>query len=385
MRRLLPALLLAACLAPAAAGHAIDATGRPPPFEDATAATGLGALDAPPGGFVAACWTDADGDGWPDLVLRDAAGRHARLRNVGGARFEPAQAAGEEACADAPARAVLADLDDDGRQEALTLQATGAEAGEALRLGGRRARAAAHVESWSLGLGPRALAAADYDRDGALDVLVLLDAPPLRLLRNYGTVGRHVDLVAPPGVGVRVGDAWTDAGRFGPSAHPVGRMGTLHHLGLGNATRAEVDLQVGDAPARRVALPRVDAAYRVEPDGTLTMLRAEPAWPAVDAPAWAVVGEPAAFAARPGEPGAALAWEFGDGTWAWGERATHAYDAAGERVVRVHTTVPDGATGVEAFVLRVLAEPPGPARESPLLRALSVVLVLAAVAWARRR
>ncbi len=163
---------------------------------------------------------DIDNDGWDDLYLCQPAGLPNRLyRNRGDGTFEDVTDAAGVGVLDNTPCALFADFDNDGRQELLVVRANGPllfrnEGTGRFRLQPDAFRFAQPPQGTFTGA-----AAADYDRDGLLDVYFCLysyyqgldqyrfptpyddaeNGPPNFLLRNHGD-GTFRDVTAASGL-----------------------------------------------------------------------------------------------------------------------------------------------------------------------------------------
>jgi VCBS repeat protein/ASPIC/UnbV protein len=169
----------------------VIATGSPGPsgprlFVDATSWSGLGAVEhscvvAGDRRYLVTgqAWGDADGDGIADLYLTDQCGPSTLYRGLGDGRFQASPMTSRVALADRQVGgAVFADVDGDGWPDLLVLTYDGPilfhnDDGH----GFVDVTAAAGIDPID-GAHPMSAALADFDQDGALDILI----------SNYGCV-----------------------------------------------------------------------------------------------------------------------------------------------------------------------------------------------------
>lgn len=88
-----------------------------------------------------------------------------------------------------------------------------------------------------------------------------------------------------------------------------------------------------------------------------------PPGPAIEGPGMTTVGLPVNFSGAGSSgaaPGAGFSWDFGDGTQALGSEASHVYDLAGQFVVRLTITNPDGQAGTSSQAILVQPSPSQP-------------------------
>lgn len=229
------------------AGVAVPADGNPP--------SGMG-VDA----------QDYNNDGLPDLVYSALRDETFPLYRNTGETFEESTAVSRMAVLSrlmAGWGISFADLDNDGWKDIVAARS------DALSPLGGKGEAAKEQPSWFHNLangkfeaGPgwggmqpamhRGLIAADLDDDGCLDVVITVLNAPARVLRNPCPTGRNwvkVD-VRRPGAKIRIGNQWrwvTSAGSYASSY-----WGPLH-FGLGDATKAEVEVTWPDGRITRTA------------------------------------------------------------------------------------------------------------------------------------
>jgi PKD repeat protein len=88
-----------------------------------------------------------------------------------------------------------------------------------------------------------------------------------------------------------------------------------------------------------------------------------PPAPAIDGPGMTTVGQPVSFASAGSTgvaAGAGYSWDFGDGTQAQGSEASHVYDLAGQFVIRLTISNPDGQAGTGSQAILVQPSPSQP-------------------------
>jgi Tfp pilus assembly protein PilF/peroxiredoxin len=205
---------------------------------------------------------DADGDGLDDLYVAQPAGLPNRLfRNLGDGRFEDVTEQAGLAVLDETSQSLFVDVDNDGDQD-LVLVVTGS--GLLLFRNDGKGHFSLVPDAFRLKLSgtPMAVAAADYDRDGFLDVYLCnysyfvgtsedkggspnpyhdaQNGPPNVLLRNEGGK-RFVDVTAEAGLDENnnrfsFAAAWADYDEDGwPDllvANDFGRKNLYHNEGL---------------------------------------------------------------------------------------------------------------------------------------------------------
>jgi tetratricopeptide (TPR) repeat protein len=208
---------------------------------------------------------DADGDGWDDLYLAQPAGLPNRLfRNKGDGTFEDVTEAAGVGVLDSTSHSLFADLDNDGDQDLLLVTRTGL----LLFTNDGKARFTHVPDAFRfqerLRGSATALAVADYDRDGFLDVYLLTysyfigssedksgpatpyhdaqNGPPNVLFRNDGQ-GRFVDVTRAAGLDQNndrfsLAAAWADYDGDGwidlLVANDFGRKNLYHNEGQVN-------------------------------------------------------------------------------------------------------------------------------------------------------
>jgi Flp pilus assembly protein TadD len=204
---------------------------------------------------------DADGDGLDDLYVAQPAGLPSRLfRNNGDGTFEDATEAAGLLTLDDTSQSLFADVDNDGDQDLVLVVRVGPML---LRNEGGRFTPVPEAFRTKGGLkgSPIAMAAADYDRDGFLDLYLCTysyfmgagedkagspnpyhdasNGPPDVLFRNDGT-GRFLDVTAEAGLDVNndrfsFAAAWGDYNDDGwPDllvANDFGRKNLFRNLG----------------------------------------------------------------------------------------------------------------------------------------------------------
>jgi hypothetical protein len=235
---------------------------------------------------------DLDGDGRLDLVVGNfAMETNTFFRNLGQGQFEDATercGLGQPSYMPLTFGLKLLDYDNDGdldlfsanghvldNAETITPGQTYAQANMMMRNGGDGRLSDASAE-----LGPdftkanvgRAAAAADYDNDGDLDLLVSTEGGAARLLRNEGGSQRHWLMLQLQGavqrdaLGARV--TVTAGGRRQVRERQSGASyQATHdprlHFGLGDATSAEVEIRWPDGRVQKLGPVAADQLLRV--------------------------------------------------------------------------------------------------------------------------
>lgn len=213
--------------------------------------------------WLASDWDDVDGDGWTDLLLV-AEDRAELWRNRRGELYRR-----ESFELTAGHAGVLFDVDNDGDLDIYLVQgaARGGSLGEVNEpdllyvngTGGFETADHPSISGHRVGSG-ESVSAADFDRDGRMDLLVtngyLDKAGPVTLLRNVSKAGRWIaldlagDPVNPYGFGAVV-KVSTSQGSYvrplndGMSFHSQSEVGYLV-LGIGMATEARVKIRWPD-------------------------------------------------------------------------------------------------------------------------------------------
>ena len=276
-----------------------------------------------PSAVVAA---DLDGDGRADLATVTYWGSSAKvLRSRGDGTFDPPLALGNPTY---PIAIVAADVTADGRPDLVTLSADDPDDFLAVQVnqGGGSFQAGQRINLQSLGYTPEGLAAADFDRDGAVDLALAGDPAPA-LLHNFviGPFRGPVLLRAARCDAVATGDFNADGWPDLVTSTVAGRIWVLLNDGhggfadsVGYACPGAISLAVADLDGDGrddLAVGSVSQAavsvFLSNPDGTLQPARTI----AVPAPNSATV---AALWPRPGAPAdlvvAAYSWRSGGST-----------------------------------------------------------------------
>jgi hypothetical protein len=273
------------------------------------------------GGFPSAVVAaDLDGDGLADLATTTYWGnRVSVLRSRGDGTFEPPLVLSNPTY---PIAVAAADVTADGLADLVTLSSDDPYEMLAVQVnqGGGRFRAGQQINLETAGYFPEALAAADFDRDGAVD-LALAGYPAPALLHNF-VIGPFREPVLLPGdncdavaVGDFNGDGWPD---LVTSTWP-GRFWVLLNDGhgafpdtVGYACPQTISLAVADLDGDgrddlavgSVREPTVSVFFS-DPDGTMQAARTV-AVPAANC---------ATVAAVPPRPGAAADLVVAASTW----------------------------------------------------------------------